>query len=83
MREYTEAQQVLTNDKIAELEAEHKSDPETFRGTKGKNGGPWSGAGIQRSKRMLENLSTQPPSDNSQQAWRLGAMSRLGAIVNG
>jgi hypothetical protein len=71
---------------INALEADRKSDLATFLGTKAKNGGAWSGDGINAARRMLENLNNSPPGPfdtaEEQRQWR-EAWVRLSGLSAG
>ena len=46
---------------VTTLEADHKADLKTFLGTKQKNGGPWSGTGVNTARRIQSGLNASGP----------------------
>ena len=83
---YTTAQLNSTMTSIATLEASRKSNLATYIGSKRRNGGPWSGAGIQEAQRIAANLAGNPPSNLGSQAdedlWRR-CVARVTEITGG
>ena len=76
----TQIDNILTS--ITTLEADYKSDLKTFLGTKQKNGGPWSGTGITRARRIQSGLNASGPVNETDAAarWK-DAWVRVSKIV--
>lgn len=73
--------------RIEALASDLASDRVTFLGTKPKNGGAWTGAGITELRNIQKHLASNPPSnlgvsDAVAQKYR-DAVARVGEVMTG